>query len=306
MANVYGYKSKLIALSEATYGNLNTVWTGNSYAHNDTTIDIVDSTELIERMVRSGQLGESTCETTDGRVGGQVTISGTFSEDKHWMIIATALKNTYASVVDFDNQATAYSWTLVRDFANGKVDIAYGCVVTSFELSNDDNFINYSITFDAQEVKFGQTKSAIFTSMTGTEPTPTCESPFRTKDFTMDSKISDLTPLTFSLTINNELDEDKVNFGISNKKQRVVVSKVTGEFTVEGLLVSGSQELEGIGQQVLNTLTLANGELDETITFNSKISSRAIPDVERGAYICSYTSRIVKVDGSAWLEAELA
>jgi hypothetical protein len=306
MANVYGYKSKLIAITEPTYGNLNTVWTGNSYAHNDTTIDMVDNSELIERMVRSGVLGESTCETTDGRVGGQVTISGVFSKEKHWMIVATALKNTGASVVDFSVQASDYSRTLVRDFGNGYIDIAYGCVVSSMEFSNDDNFINYSITFDAQEVKFGQAKATVFDLMTGDEPDVACETPFKTKDFELTSDMANLTPLTFSLTITNEFDEDKVNYGISNKKQRVVVSKTTGEFTVEGLIVSGSQSLEDIGTEIANTLTITDGSQEEIFIFNSKISSRAIPDVERGAYVCSYTSRIVKLASSSWLTIELA
>lgn len=304
MANVYGYKSKLIALPETTYGTVASVWTAG-FAHNDTTIDIADSTELVERMVRSGVLGETTCETVDGRVGGQVTISGVFSADKHWMIGATALKSGYSGTIDFDTQDTKYSFTLARDYGNGKVDVAYGCVATSFELSNDDNFINYSITFDAQEIKFGQTKTAVFASMTGTEPEVSCETPFRTKDFRPELE-TNITPLSFTLSITNELDEDKVNFGIGNKKVRAIVSKTTGEFTVEGLVESGAQELEEIGKEMRNTITINDGKLEETIDFVGKVSSRSIPDVERGAYVLSYTMRVVEVDGSKWMTAKLA
>lgn len=303
MANVYGYKSKLIALPEATYGTVASVWT-TGFAHNDTTIDIADSTELVERMVRSGQLGETTCETVDGRVGGQVTISGVFSADKHWMIGASALKSTYASVINFDTQDTAYSFTIARDYGNGIVDVAYGCVATSFELSNDDNFINYSITFDAQEVKFGQSMATVFVAMTGEKPEVSCEVPFRTKDFSY--KSDDITPLSFTLSITNELDEDKVNFGIGNKKVRAIVSKTTGEFTVEGLLVSESQLLEEIGTELGNSITLDDGDLEETIDFAGKVSSRSIPDVERGAYVSSYTMRVVKIGDAKWMTAELA
>lgn len=303
MANVYGYKSKLIALPEATYGTVASVWT-NGFAHSDTTIDIADSTELVERMVRSGQLGETTCETVDGRVGGQVTISGVFSSSKHWMIGASALKSTYARVIDFDTQGTAYSFTIARDYGNGIVDVAYGCVATSFELSNDDNFINYSITFDAQEVKFGQAKTTVFSSMTGEEPEVTCEAPFKTKDFKFTSD-ANITPLSFTLSITNELDEDKVNFGIGNKKVRAIVSKTTGEFTVEGLLVSESQSLEEIGTELANNITLKDGSLDEIIDFTGKVSSRSIPDVERGAYVSSLTMRVVKTGNYKWMTAEL-
>lgn len=305
MANVYGYKSKLIALPETTYGTVSSAWT-SGFAHNDTTIDIADSTELVERMVRSGVLGETTCETVDGRVGGQVTISGAFSPKKHWMIGASALKSTQVGNIVFDTQDDGrYSFTLVRDYGNGKVDVAYGCVATSFELSNDDNFINYSITFDAQEVEFGQTKTAVFASMTGEEPKVECETPFRTKDFHLELD-TDINPLSFTLSITNELDEDKVNFGIGNKKSRAVVSKTTGEFTVEGLLVSEAQELEEIGTEIKNTIGFVDDVSTVTIQFTGKVSSRSIPDVERGAYILSYTMRVVNVDGSKWMTAKLA
>ena len=106
----------------------------------------------------------------------------------------------------------------------------------------------------------------------------------------------------------NEMDEDKVNYGISSKKARMIASRRTGEFTVEGLRVSGGV-LENVGQEIVNTITFGSpvGSEEYVLSFESIINSRAIPDVERGAYVYSYTSRIAIVtSGNAWLDVELA
>lgn len=293
MANLYGYKTKLITSYETTYGTPLNSYTGAN-VHADTTIDIVDNSELVDRMVRSGQLGETVCESTDGRLGGQVTISGVLTAEKNWLFKAIGLNPTLVSdtTVVGDTQGSIYSFTIARA-TEATCDVAYGCVATSFELSNDDNFINYSITFDSAEVKFGQTLASVFGSSTA--PEAKCETPYKTKDFEYSG--AGFSPLTFSLSITNELDEDKVNYGISNKKVRAIVSKTTGEFTIEGLLDTTARTPDVVGTDVKHSLAVGDGTATNTMTFTGRISSVGIPDVERGAYVQTQTSRIVKEDG---------
>lgn len=289
MANLYGYNSTLIVVPEATYGEEFLNWK-NGVAFNNTTIEMESNAELVQRLIRSGTISETSCENVTGKVSGTATISGVLTQTHaEWLSQALALNNEATSPIDSDvvSQTTAYSYKLIRRYSDTLADVAFGAVLTSLEYSTDDNFVNFTATFDVQEVKRGQFISSI------TEPMPTvtaCERAFTVADVTYTKGSYSLNPLSFTVSFTNELDEDKINYGTSLKKTACLVSKTTGTLTLEGLHDS------------VNTMIPTGTVSDFSIGIGSHydldlytmVETANIPDSEQGAYIQSYTSKIVK------------
>lgn len=291
MANLYGYNSTLIVVPEDTYGSEFLSWK-NGVAFNNTTIEMESNAELVQRLIRSGTISETSCENVTGKVSGTATVSGVLTQTHaEWLSQALALDNKATSPIDSDDvsQTTAYSYKLIRRYSDTLADVAFGAVLTSLEYSTDDNFVNFTATFDVQEVKRGQFISSI------TEPMPTvtsCEKAFTVAEVTYTRGSYSLTPLSFTVSFTNELDEDKINYGTSLKKTSCLVSKTTGTLTLEGLHDSVNTMIPAGTVSAFSIGIGSHYDLD----LYTMVETANIPDSEQGAYIQTYTSKIVKGD----------
>lgn len=290
MANLYGYKTNLVIVPEATYGAELTAWTGAS-TFNSTTIEMESATELVQRLIRSGTISETSCENIAGKVSGSVTISGTLLPSLFEVLMqGLSLDTDRAFPINSDNvsqASTGYSYTIVRKYTTTLGDVASGCVLTNVEYSTDDNFVNFTATFDAQEVNRNVSLSAV----TGTTPLlEACEQPFTLADVSYVCGTWAITPMSFTMSFTNELDEDKINYGTSLTKSACYISKTTGSLTIEGINQS-NEVIKATGTELEFKLGL--GE-DITVEVNTVVESHSIPDAERGVYVKSYTAKIVK------------
>lgn len=288
MANLYGYNSTLIVEPEATYGCALTAWSGEAY--NNTTIEMESNAELVQRLIRSGTISETTCENVTGKVSGTATISGVLTQaHAEWLSQALALDNTATSPIDSNDvsQSTDYSYKLIRRYSDTLADIAYGAVLTSLEYSTDDNFVNFTATFDVQEVK----RSQSITTITGDIPVvTTCDTAFTVADVVYTRGSYSVVPLSFTVSFTNELDDDKINYGTALKKSACLVSKTTGTLTIEGLHDSVNTML-AVGTQSIFKIGIG---LAYDLDLFTMVETTNVPDSEQGAYIQTYTSKIVK------------
>lgn len=287
MANFYGYKTNLIISPQTTYGSRMIGW-ASAQAFNDTTIDMESAQQMVQRLIRSGTISETVCENIVGKVTATVTIGGVLTlEIMNKLFQGLTLDNTITNEFNSDdvNQTDdEYSFTIMRRYSDTLADIATGCTLSSLQISTDDNFVNFSATYDAKEIKRGET-------ITGEIPEVVdCPSPIKLSSVSYDNTLN-ITPLSFSLTFNNEMDEDKINYGTSLTKKRCIVSKQTGTLTIDGIH-NDNEALMPIGTQSIFAINLGGNNV--VINLHTMIETLSIPDAQQGVYTKEYGLKIVK------------
>lgn len=295
MANLYGYKTDLIIAPETTYGSKLTEWSSGVQAFNDTTIDMESSEEMIQRLIRSGTISETACENITGKVTASVTIGGVLTHRMFEKLFqGLTLDNTATVSYNSDDVSqgnSGYSYTIMRRYSDSLADIATGCTLSSLEISTDDNFVNFSATYEAKQVLRG----ASITAITGDAPVVVdCPTPIKLSDVNYTNTLN-ITPLSFSLTLNNEMDEDKINYGTSLTRTSCIVSKQTGSLTIDGIH-NDTEALKPIGfESNFNINVTGHGEF--SIFLHTMVETVSVPDVERGVYVKEYGLKIVKGSG---------
>jgi len=290
MANKYGYKSKLYVMAEATYGTIVPVWT-DAEVHNDSTIEMTPEQDTVNRLVRSGELFETTCEVFLGKKRGTVSLSGVLTAEYEWLLAAYTLDSSDSSPYTLTTQSSTYSYQMVRTYEDGAslADVAMGCVLESLEISQDDNVWNFSAVFKAKAIVYGMNVGAF----TGTEPTPSCGKPFLVKNTTFTGSLGIDNPTTASFSLTHEFDDDKVTYGISDTKTLEAVLKSTGSYTIEAIH-NDATSMPVLGASDVIVMVIGDGTTDWSIATSGAVETATIPDVERGTYILSYTTKMNK------------
>lgn len=273
------------------YGKPIDAWDGG-LAFSNLMVEMTESRDIIGRTYRSETVSDTSCESHLGRVRATVSISGVLSYNILPLLISALSLEEVASsanIFPISEQDTNgdYSFILSKGYADGSIDMATGCTLTSFNITTDGTILNFEAIFDAKEILRGYDTSLISGDRA---EAVVCPEPILLSDITFDLGSIEIEPLSFDISFTNEIAEDIVNYGSSLKKSACVITKSSGTISFEGLH-NDTDVIPYIGEKSLIRMTF--GEPRQTLRLSTIVTGVSVPDSEKGVYIKTIDLSIV-------------